>query len=100
MMLDEVRHRNTRWTAILQPVLDPRVETGLEVVFVPRGGEFPKYAWPVEPLLLQALSEDAVALNRPRLRRMLRSAIDEERGPSRGARTTGERIVEFLTDRL
>lgn len=100
MMLEEVQHRHTRWQPCLQPVLDPRVETGLEVVFVPEAPGFSKYAWPVRPLLLQALSEDAVSLDRPRLRRMLRSAMDEDRKPSRGPRTAGERIVDFLTERL
>lgn len=81
MILSEFEYRSRHWEACLQPVLDPAVETGLEVVFVPHRGAR-KYACPVDGLLLRALVEEAVPLDAHRLRRMLQDAMEIERPPA------------------
>lgn len=81
MELSTFEHRSTRWTPSLRAVATPDVETGLEVVFVPEEGG-PKYAWPLAPRTLEAVVEGGIALDRHRLRKMLRRAMDAGRRPS------------------
>lgn len=81
MTLSEFEHRGHRWTAVLRAVTSPEVETGLEVVFVRDDGGA-KHAWPLASRTLDAVTEGGISLDRHRMRKMLRRALEAERGPS------------------